>query len=116
MGKKKLIKSQLKLNPEFSKWLQEKPELVKKVKEDPSILEKMMISWNRNQHKKLNLLRIGESYRQMVNQIQELNSLLERVDHLVSNVRTISEKMNENKTPIAVPEAVKSPSKKKSKS
>lgn len=115
MGKKKLIQRQLKSNPEFSKWLQEKPELVKKVKEDPTILENLMISWNRNRHKRLNLLRIGEGYRQMVNQIQELNSLLERVDHLVSNVRTISEKMNENKSPISTTESVK-PSKKKSKS
>lgn len=116
MGKKKLIQSQLKTNPEFSKWLKAKPELVKKVKEDPSILEKMMVSWNRDQHKKLNLLRIGESYRQMVNQIQELNSLLQRVDHLVSNVKTISEKMNENKTPMSALESVKSVSKKKSRS
>lgn len=94
MAIRKQVKRRLRENPQFLKWLKGKPELYHQVKRDPSILEGMIVSWKREQMKQAQLQKIGQGYRQVVSQIQELNTLMERVDTLMSNIKKMNESLS----------------------
>ena len=95
MVNRKHLRKRLRENPQFFKWLKAKPELYNKCKQDPSVLEGMIVSWRKEQNKQAQLQKIGQGYRQVVSQIQELNTLIERVDDLMSNVKKMNDKWSE---------------------
>lgn len=97
MASRKHIKRQLREQPEFLKWLKGNPDLYRQIMKDPSNLEEIIHSWKREQNKQAQLQKIGLGYRQVVSQIQELNTLMERVDTLVSNIKKISDGWSEYK-------------------
>jgi len=97
MANRKQMKRRLRENPQFHKWLKGKPELYNQIKRDPAGLEGMIVSWKREQTKLAQLQKIGQGYRQVVSQIQELNTLVERVDSLMSNIKIMNERWSEYK-------------------
>lgn len=97
MINRKQIKKQLRENPQFAKWLKGKPDLYRKMKQDPSVFDGLMISWKKEQMKQNQWQKIGHGYRQIVSQIHELNTLINRVDQLMSNIKVMNEKWSEHK-------------------
>jgi DNA-binding transcriptional regulator GbsR (MarR family) len=90
MSSKKAIKTYLKANPEFSAWLREQPESIKQLQKNPADIEEMIISWNREQNRKQLAEKSKATYHQLVDQMKELHVLLQRVDDLVHNVKSMS--------------------------
>ena len=94
---RKQAKRLLRANPEFEAWLREKPEEVAKVREHPTEVQGMFEQWKKDQTQKQQLERIEASYRHMLNQFNELNTLLQRADQIASNVKAINKSLKASK-------------------
>ncbi|RKD24056.1 hypothetical protein BEP19_06510 [Ammoniphilus oxalaticus] len=95
MNDRKYVREQLRGNRLFAAWLKTKPELYKELKKNPSMLESMLISWKKEQNKQTQLQKISDGYRQVASQIQELQSLIEQVEGLMSNVKQMNQHWDE---------------------
>ncbi|MBP1930615.1 hypothetical protein [Ammoniphilus resinae] len=94
---RKQAKRLLKANPGFEAWLKEKPEEVTKVRENPTVIQGMFEQWKKQQTQKEQLERIEASYRHMINQFNELNTLLQRADQIAGNVKAINKNIKASK-------------------
>jgi len=94
---RKQAKRLLKANPEFELWLREKPEEVAKVREHPTEVQGIFEQWKKEQTQKQQLERIEMSYRHMLNQFNELNTLLQRADQIASHVKAINKSIKASK-------------------
>lgn len=88
---KRQVRAQLRENPEFSAWIKGKQDLVKMIKEEPHSIEELFTTWKKTQARKAGLKKIADNYRGIVDQVQELHTLLQRVDHIVNNVKVMAQ-------------------------
>ncbi|HJV45694.1 MAG TPA: hypothetical protein VJ824_08190 [Bacillota bacterium] len=88
---KKQVRAYLSANPDFSTWVKAKPELVQKIKDNPNAVTELFDTWKKGQIRKEGIKKIADHYRGIVDQVQELHTLLQRVDHIVNNVKTMAQ-------------------------
>lgn len=91
MDQRASARKRLKEYPQFKSWLKKNPDLYRAAKRDPSNVEGLFATWKKERNQQAQLKKISQGYRQVVGHIQQLQTLIEQVEGLMSNIKQLNE-------------------------